>query len=375
MKHISELETRLNHYFNWNKARMNCFVKILLALITIGTVNLSKIAVAFESKAQIESRYKRLQRFFKMFNLDMNSIAIFIFRLFFKEGEKLYLTIDRTNWYVGKSKINILTLAIAYEGAAIPLFWILLDKAGNATGKEHSEIVKRFIKIFGKDCIGAVLADREFANQYFFEWLCKEEIPFCIRVKEGAKVQMFGEKKFTVKKIFNRLNVKCQNTYIQPIWIHGQKLYVSAGRSERGELLATVTNDETIYKNGTAVAIYLRRWEIENLFQNLKGRGFNFEETHLREYEKISKLMALLAIGFSWAHKVGEWRALKKPIYFKKFKNGLRRPQYSYFRYGLDLMRDVFLKIRQKLKEFLQWIDQLFTFPDHAIPSSPGVLS
>ena len=30
-----------------------------------------------------------------------------------------------------------------------------------------------------------------------------------------------------------------------------------------------------------AIAIYLRRWEIESLFQSLKGRGFHFEQTHI----------------------------------------------------------------------------------------------
>jgi len=33
---------------------------------------------------------------------------------------------DRSDWFWGKTKINILTLAVAYEGAAIPLFWCLL---------------------------------------------------------------------------------------------------------------------------------------------------------------------------------------------------------------------------------------------------------
>ena len=32
MEHISELRESLNGYFGWNKARMTCFVKMLLAL-------------------------------------------------------------------------------------------------------------------------------------------------------------------------------------------------------------------------------------------------------------------------------------------------------------------------------------------------------
>ena len=57
--------------------------------------------------------------------------------------------------------------------------------------------------------------------------------------------------------------------------------------------------------------------------------------------ERIEKMIVILAIGFAWAHKVGEWRAKLKPIRLKKFNNQLR-PQYSYFRYGLDFIRDAF---------------------------------
>jgi len=66
-----------------------------------------------------------------------------------------------------------------------------------------------------------------------------------------------------------------------------------------------------------AIAIYLRRCEIESLFQNLKGCGFQFEDTHMTDPQRLEKLMALLAMGVAWAHKVGEWRAIEKPILLK----------------------------------------------------------
>ena len=49
----------------------------------------------------------------------------------------------RTNWYWDKAKINILRLAIAYEGVAIPIFLNLLDKAGNEKAQEHQYIWKK----------------------------------------------------------------------------------------------------------------------------------------------------------------------------------------------------------------------------------------
>jgi hypothetical protein len=41
MECISELKDSLNMYFGWNKARMTCFVNMLLALLATRTVNLN----------------------------------------------------------------------------------------------------------------------------------------------------------------------------------------------------------------------------------------------------------------------------------------------------------------------------------------------
>lgn len=150
----------------------------------------------------------------------------------------------------------------------------------------------------------------------------------------------------TAKKLFASLQPRYLG-YPMTVWIFGQKVYLAASRSERGELMCVATNA----KPDKAIAIYLRRWEIENLFQSLKTRGFRFEETHMTSVERIEKLMALLAIGFCWAHKVGEWRAMLKPIVFKKHPNNFRL-QNNFFRYGFDFIRDLLLNPFKKISHF-----------------------
>jgi hypothetical protein len=335
MNRTSELKGILGDFLKWNNARLVCFTQMLIALFAVRTVNLREIAVAFSSNAQIDSRYKRLKRFFGQFTIDLDVIARWVFKLFFSQSEKLYLTIDRTNWFWGKTKINILTVGIAYEGMAIPLLWNLLDKAGNATAAEHQAILQRFVDIFGKDCIAGVLADREFGSGDLFRWLNGNKIPFYIRIKEDSIVRVGNKKLFKAERIFNDLHPKASKIFPMAIEIFGQKVNLSGSRSDRGELMIVATNQPS--KNG--IPIYLRRWEIETLFSCLKGRGFRFEETRLIHLERIEKLMVLLTIGVCWAHKVGEWRAIKKPIIFNKYRES-KRPQYSYFRYGFDLIRD-----------------------------------
>jgi len=337
MNKVSELKRILDENFVWNKARIDCFARMLLALFSVRTVNLSEIAVAFAAKAEVNSRYKRLQRFFRHFKIDYAVLAKWIFKLFLADRQ-IYLTVDRTNWFWGKAKINILTLGIAYEGVAIPLLWSLLNKAGNATAAEHEAILRRFIDLFGKDCIAGVLADREFASGNLFGWLNKERIPFYIRIKDNSMVNIKNKKFRAAKKLFIYLRANQKSVFGMAVELFGQKVYLAGSRSERGELMIVATNRHP----SNAIAIYLRRWEIETLFSCLKGRGFCFEATHLTHLDRIEKMMALLAIGLCWAHKTGEWRAEKKPIRFGKHRDSIR-PQNSFFRYGFDFIREIIL--------------------------------
>ncbi|MFI0348673.1 MAG: transposase, partial [Chthoniobacterales bacterium] len=106
---------------------------------------------------------------------------------------------------------------------------------------------------------------------------------------------------------------------------------------------------------GLAIKNYASRWEIETLFSCLKGRGFHFEETHLIHSERIKKLMALLAIGFCWVHKIGEWQHEIRPIKIKKHG----RPEVSIFRYGLDYIVDLLTNFFLKHDLFKNCLERL----------------
>lgn len=55
MNKISELKSILGESFTWNKARLDCFAWMLIALFAVRTVNLSELAVGFGSKALVIS--------------------------------------------------------------------------------------------------------------------------------------------------------------------------------------------------------------------------------------------------------------------------------------------------------------------------------
>lgn len=75
----------------------------------------------------------------------------------------------------------------------------------------------------------------------------------------------------------------------------GCELYLAGLRLSTGDLLIVATSE--IPNN--AVKIYGLRWEIETLFGCLKGRGFNFEDSHIIDKESLKKVFVLLSKIFT----------------------------------------------------------------------------
>ena len=102
MQQIDELTTTLNLYFQWNKARMDCFVGMLIGLLKLRTINLTELAMGFPSTVKLASRYRRIQRFISDYPLNFDGVAYFIMMWFGFLESDYYLVIDRTNWQWGK---------------------------------------------------------------------------------------------------------------------------------------------------------------------------------------------------------------------------------------------------------------------------------
>jgi len=287
--------------------------------------------------------------------IDFDNVAWFIIKLFGLLESKYCLIFDRTNWQWGKKDINILMLAVVYKGIAIPVYWILLNREGNSNTRERIALTKRFIAQFGKQQIIKVLADREFVGKKWFNWLKSENIDFAIRIKKNTLVTNSRGTLVHVQKLFWLL--KPGESLVLPkarkIYDSDVSVYLSALRLEDGKLLIVATAQAC----ADAIEIYAKRWQIETLFSCLKGRGFNFEDTHITDRRRIKRLLVVTAIAFCWAHRVGEWQHEIKPIKVKKHQ----RLAQSLFKQGFDAINEALFNF---VYTFENTIKVLFCFLD-----------
>jgi hypothetical protein len=339
----TQLTRILQEHLSWHKARVRFAAAFILALLRVRSVSFPSLALALNPHAQTESNERRLQRFFSSFKLDLDAFARLLLALVPVQG-KLVLTLDRTHWQVGSVHLNILLFGVAHNGVAFPIVWRLLGKSGNSNQAERKALLSRLLRVIPKERIAVVLADREFISEAWFETLTEAGIAFVIRIRKNALVSSRGFTK-NAEQWIAKLGVGEIQRRQRRVVVYGQRVFLTLlrrGPSEDDVMLASNR------RHGDALSLYSLRWSIETLFLNLKSRGFDLEATRLRDGVRVERLVALLALTFAFAYRVGLWLSERVPVRLK----GHGRRARSVFRMGLDHLRGLLLNLPYRGAEF-----------------------
>lgn len=217
----------------------------------------------------------------------------------------------------------------------------MLPKAGNSNTKERIELIERFIRLFGTQALGCLTADREFVGDQWIKYLNDQNIRYYIRIRENFCVpQPHNGKKVKASWLFSnlalnncRVNDRIEYVNNQLCYLSGSKVKNKQGKPEL-QIIISFNNPQD------ALEIYKERWQIETAFKGLKSSGFNIEDIHLTDIERIEKLFALVTIAYAWAYVVGDYlHRYVKPIHIKKHGKKAK----SIFKYGLTYISSVLL--------------------------------
>jgi len=276
MKQINLLRQTLKPLLGWHGARLNFLALFLVSLLRVKTINLTELATGFRHTAQPRSNYKRLQRFFKNYQLDYSLLAKAIVTLM-ELPQPWVLSLDRTNWSFGQVHFNILMLTVVHQGVGYPLMWTFLDKKGNSNTDERMNLLNRFEREFPEVEVAYLCGDREFIGKPWLSYLLmKPVIPFRLRIRETDLIGD-GQKQLPAKTVFAHLQPGQKEIlnsrrwggrdariafghFSRPFW--GRLVNVSALRLEDGELLILISSDSP----EAAISDYANRWGIETLF-------------------------------------------------------------------------------------------------------------
>lgn len=363
-----KIVSTLQKALGWSPKISQLAGSIIVGLLSITGVWHKKIAHTMNNENQTESNIRSIQRFFCKTYINYHFFSRMIYDILQIRG-KVTIIIDRTNWDFGKRHINILVAAVLCQAAqqsqsfAVPLVWEVFDKKGNSNTAERKKLMQELIAIVGVKNIEVLLADREFIGQEWIQFLNEHHIPFVIRIRKDMYVEYNG-KKVNAWTLFMGMKYKEERSY--EVKLNGIPVALAGTCSTEGELVVVVASLDV---SGKPLSEYRLRWLIELFFKSIKTQGFNIEETHMADPERIKLLFALISYATVLTVQAG--------ILYNHFKQiptkNHGRPSYSLFTYGLDLLRTLFRGvIPNRMKQVLELCAKS---PFHRLPNANIAIS
>ena len=227
--------------------------------------------------------------------------------------------------------MNILLVTVGQGAFQVPLYWELRDNcSGNSTAAQRSAVREVCRAVLGRERRAAVLGDREFAGHAWLKWLQDSGLNFVMRLPRHHLLPDAHDQRQAIADLGLAVGQVRRFTQRQVDGVWGQGwvkalaggdflvLFGTAGLPDLGQL-------------------YARRWAIEQCFQNLKGRGFQLENSHLRGRHKLRKLLALVTLACAFCLGVDQAADRRTPTAHQK--HGYRATSLA--RNGLNLLRQI----------------------------------
>lgn len=299
----SVLESHLSG--KMNRARIKFMALMIISLCKVQTVSFERLAQGFEISAGKGSNLRQIRRFIAGYTLDKDLICQMIYSLL-PDKPPYRLILDCSNWKFGQTNINLLVLSITYKGVSFPILYRLMPKRGASSINERIEIMEHYIRLFGKQTIKELLADREFIGERWFGWLNYNTINYHIRVLSNYQVMnAINGKYIKTSRLFGALKIGQCRFLSKSYYVTGRICYFCThcfvNDKEKRDLIIIASFKRT----RDALQTYKDRWQIESTFKALKTSGFNLEKTHLTDLRRFEKLLSVVFIAFSWAFFTG----------------------------------------------------------------------
>ena len=313
-----------------NLARKKFISQFTLGLIQSRNVQFCQVAQHLNDEAKIACNEVRIQDFFREVELDYHCVAMLLLSLLPKD-KKLRLCIDRTEWDFGIQQVNILMVVVGYRDLTVPLYWEMLDNnSGNSSCQQRNELLGLCIDLIGAKRIGLVIGDREFVGHRWLKYLKDRGVSFVMRLPKHHTIHRWDGRIQMVATLALREN---KPLTLCDCLVDGVVGHVWVMLLEDGDYLFLFGTVEAKFMG----QLYRKRWSIEACFQNMKKRGFNLEDTHLQDDQKLKKLVALVSIAYAFCASLG--------IYYHQKVEKIETKNHGYkansfVRKGIDLLQD-----------------------------------
>jgi hypothetical protein len=336
------------HYTDIGRSVVKNLFVFIACLIQGKTVNLYNLRdevgkITEKYKTTSGGHYKRLSRFLQANSTSKlwHYVLKYGISLLKKNIRVCYL--DATEWEIGNFQLHILTLAIDYQGVAIPIYFQVYEHKGVLSEKERIKFLQIACTYFPLQKI-ILIADREFIGKEWFEEMHKLQICFICRVRRGMfKNQLIAGRSY--EKLQARARKKKRASILVNSGLNQYRLWLvhKQDTSTNEEFIYIITN---VLDKQQIPNLYRMRWKIELLFKHLKTNGYRLEDLRIKDLNKIRLIFAMLSLTYILAILAALNERKNKPMKQKKYKDQRYFDMESVFKQGQSLLKQRFISLK-----------------------------
>jgi hypothetical protein len=167
MNTITQLAIALKHHFTLDPRTLNFLARLIFALLDKRTVNLARLGNILNLSVHGESNQRRAARFLARDSSWRTALSLWLLSFY---PQHVTLAVDRTEWKIAVTPINLLVIAFVHNGFAFPIIWRHLGKSGSSNSGEVTTLLESLRAMLDSSSV-LVLMDREFASRTLLEWL------------------------------------------------------------------------------------------------------------------------------------------------------------------------------------------------------------
>jgi len=262
---------------------------------------------------------------------------------------ELTLLLDRTEV---NDRFNILMLAVAFRGRAIPLTWDILDHEGSCSFAEQRRLLDRIEPHLPAFALISLMGDAEFRSRELFTYAIDRGWDFALGHKGDAHI--FRTDTQTWQRLDSLPVPPGKPLYLESVLLtknhpFGPLNLIAFWDAEDECVRYRFTNRPA---NGFTLRWTRRRSWIEGLFRDFKSGGFQLQNTRLEHADRLDHLLLVMAIAMLWFVAIAQ-RLIKTGQ--RRQIDTARQRARTYFQIGWS-----WLKKQERLHKPLPFLGAVF---------------
>ncbi|MDP4146934.1 MAG: transposase [Bacillota bacterium] len=307
----AELEKILYKILPISPKRLKNLVAVVIGILLSKSVILSEISQKLKDNYTDATEGSKIRRIFRFLSKSTTK-SDYLYYCFIEEviknyvkrsnSKKIVIIFDHTTL---EDRFLILQFSLKVGKRTVPLWYKIFyyNEKDNKSFEHIKQGISELNEILSSyDYEVLLLADRGFKSIDLFKYIDALEWKYCIRCTNDMLIKIEDKKK--IKYLNDIKPVKGKVKKFDGILLSEKEYKCNlavcrAGDSEDTWYLATNM------KSKNAVNEYKKRFDIEEMFRDLKSNGFNMEDTWTEDIEYFQNLYLCLNIAYTWMIVLG----------------------------------------------------------------------